>query len=188
MGPSFLINSSQEAKLNLTKIYVATVLLLLILLQYINITELFFFLDPLHLFVLNFFVFLYKIIISKFVWGNLSNNIYSFYIILKWYSTRKNLVALHIKKLFPSILLMVWYSIWSVRCWSREFKDEQVVVILKKIGRTYMKHAPNCLINLTTFVIFNQSKRVFGWQECLRFLCAARHIYLSRSKAKSNQN
>ncbi len=47
--------SSQEAKLNLTKINVATVLLLLILLQYINITELLFFLlDPLNLFVLEF--------------------------------------------------------------------------------------------------------------------------------------
>jgi hypothetical protein len=34
--------TSQEANLNLTKINVATVLLLLILLQYINITELFF--------------------------------------------------------------------------------------------------------------------------------------------------
>ena len=45
--------ASQEAKLNLTKINVATVLLLLILLQYINITELFFFLDPLNLFVLK---------------------------------------------------------------------------------------------------------------------------------------
>jgi hypothetical protein len=47
-------NTSQEAKLNLTKINVATVLLLLILLQYIDITELFFFLDPLNMFVLKF--------------------------------------------------------------------------------------------------------------------------------------
>ncbi len=51
------LTTSQEAKLNLTKINVATVLLLLILLQYINITELFF-LDPLNLFVL-FFLFFY---------------------------------------------------------------------------------------------------------------------------------
>jgi hypothetical protein len=48
--------SSQEAKLNLTKINVATALLLLFLLQYINITEQFFFLDPLNLFVLKFWV------------------------------------------------------------------------------------------------------------------------------------
>jgi hypothetical protein len=48
--------SSQEVKLNLTKINVATVLLLLILLQYINITEPIFFLDPLNLFVLIFFL------------------------------------------------------------------------------------------------------------------------------------
>jgi hypothetical protein len=34
----------------------------------------------------------------------------------------------------------------------------------KKIGRAYTKHAPNCLIDLNTFVIFNQSKRVFGWR------------------------
>jgi hypothetical protein len=48
-----LQGASQEAKLNLTKINVATVLLLLILLQYKNITELIFFLDPLNLFVLK---------------------------------------------------------------------------------------------------------------------------------------
>jgi hypothetical protein len=44
---------SQVVKLNLTKINVATVLLLLILLQSIDITEFFFFLDPLYLFVLK---------------------------------------------------------------------------------------------------------------------------------------
>ncbi len=59
-----------------------------------------------------------------------------------------------------------------------EFKRiGKLLLSLKKIGHAYTKHVPNCLINLTTFVIFNQSKRVFGWRECLRiFLRAARHI------------
>ncbi len=57
----------QEAKLNLTKFNVATVLILSILLQHINITELFLFSRFVKFVCVNFFVFFYKIIISKFV-------------------------------------------------------------------------------------------------------------------------
>ena len=56
-----------KTKLNLTKSNVATVLLLLILLQCINITELFFFFRSVKFVCVENFVFLYKIIISKFV-------------------------------------------------------------------------------------------------------------------------